>query len=95
MLSALNCKMLALDTISLSERSLAVYTDGSKDESGRTGASLHIQEAKVYKGLRLTEKLSVYATELTAIQVSLEWIITNQKSEYCETIEILQFLQTR
>jgi len=78
---ALNSKMLALEVISRYESSLAVYTDGSKDESSRTGASFHIPEAKISKGLRLTEKISVYATELTAIKISLEWIIKNKTAE--------------
>jgi ribonuclease HI len=75
---ALNCKMLALEVISHYENSLAVYTDGSRDESSSTGASFYIPEANTSTGLRLTDKISVFSTELTAVRITLEWIIKNQ-----------------
>ncbi len=55
-----------------------VFTDGSKDpDTGRTGAAVFIPHYKVHIKKRTTDHLSVYAVELTAIILALEWTEKN------------------
>lgn len=52
-----------------------IYTDGSKDPvTGRAGASMVVRRRGISLMWRLTDELSVYATEMTAIIKALEWV---------------------
>lgn len=52
-----------------------IYTDGSKDPvTERAGASMVVRRVGVSQMWRLTDELSVYATEMTAIIKALEWV---------------------
>ena len=75
-------KAIALDTISRYNDCLAIYTDGSKSEEGRTAASFVIPMAKESKNVRLSDKISVYTAELTAIKLSLEWVMEHEAEEW-------------
>jgi ribonuclease HI len=78
---AIRCKTFALEKITSYDESLHVYTDGSKGSLGQTAAAFCIPEIEITKGLRLTNDLSVYTTELIAIRESLKWIIENETSD--------------
>ena len=52
-----------------------IYTDGSKDPiTGKTGMAFYVEPLP-----RLTDNVSVYATELTAIFHALLWIKSNNR----------------
>ncbi len=52
-----------------------IYTDGSKDPiEQKVGIGVYIPRFKTEISLRLSDKLSVYSTELTAIIVGLQWV---------------------
>lgn len=52
-----------------------IYTDGSKDPvTGRAGASMVVRRVGISQMWRLTDELSVYATEMMAIIKALEWV---------------------
>ncbi len=52
-----------------------IYTDGSKDPiEQKVGIGVYIPRFKTEISLRLSDKLSVYSTELTAIIIGLQWV---------------------
>ena len=56
-----------------------VYTDGSKDpDTGKTGMAIYIESSSFFKTMiiraRLSDKISVFTTELMAISEALNWI---------------------
>uniref|UniRef100_A0A8C1TCJ5 RNA-directed DNA polymerase from mobile element jockey n=1 Tax=Cyprinus carpio TaxID=7962 RepID=A0A8C1TCJ5_CYPCA len=54
---------------------IQIYTDGSKDPvSQKVGIGVYIPRFKSQIILRLSDKLSVYSTELSAIIVGLQWV---------------------
>ncbi len=54
---------------------IQVYRDGSKDPlEQKVGTGMYIPRFKTKISLRLSDKLSVYSTELTAIIVGLQWV---------------------
>jgi ribonuclease HI len=67
-------KALALDTIDRYSDKIAVYTDGSKDQESHVSCSTFIPHLGIRKGIRLTDGLSVYMAELTAIGIALQTI---------------------
>jgi len=74
-------KALSLDVILSYESSLAVYTDGSKDLSGKVGSAVYIPEVEEQLCVRISDKLSVYTSELYAILLTLQWIIDNESCD--------------
>ena len=68
-------KALTLSTIDAYSEYIAVYTDGSIDESGRTACSYHIPTLGIAVAARLTDDLCVYTTELTDITIAVDRII--------------------
>lgn len=54
---------------------LQIYTDGSKDpETGRTSAAMYIPQFKYKSAKRTVNNISVYAAEMIAIQIALQWV---------------------
>ncbi len=54
---------------------LQMYTDGSKDpETGRTSAAMYIPHFKYKSEKRTANNISVYAAEMIAIQIALQWV---------------------
>jgi len=54
---------------------LHIYTDASKmTDSGRVGAAFYVEELEYGHAARLTDDVSIYAAELTAIQMALDWL---------------------
>lgn len=52
-----------------------IYTDGSKGPiEQKVGIGVYIPNFKTEISLRLSNKLSVYSTELTVIIVGLQWV---------------------
>ncbi len=52
-----------------------IYTDGSTDPIElKVGIGVYIPRFRTEKSLTLSDKLSVYSTELTAIIIGLQWV---------------------
>ena len=66
-------KALACDVIDRYGHCLHYYTDGSRLEDGRTAAAVYSPATDSSIAARLTDKISIYAAELTAIRLALEW----------------------
>jgi ribonuclease HI/exonuclease III len=75
-------KSCALNETAKYDHCLAIHTDGSKaPDSGRVGAALFIPERRVSLAIRLTDGLSVFSAELTALRLALEWVEQSQSSQ--------------
>jgi ribonuclease HI len=59
---------------------LAIYTDGSKDLSGRVGASFCIPEINIECFSRISDNLSVYSSELIALSDCVSWLEENNSN---------------
>ena len=53
---------------------LHLYTDASKTPDGRTSAVFCIPEFDFKCGVRLTDNITIFTAELTAIKLALLWI---------------------
>jgi len=56
---------------------LHMYTDASKAPDGRTSAAFCIPEFDFKCGVRLTDNITVFTAELTAIKLASLWISEN------------------
>jgi len=73
-------KALALEVMSQYKEYLEIYTDGSKYESV-TASAYYIPERDINKNYRISDKISIYTAELTAIKSALKWINENKEDE--------------
>ena len=56
-----------------------IFTDGSKDPENRTvGAAFVVPELNYEKQIKLNPTLSVFTSELVAIQQAVQWIIDSK-----------------
>ena len=98
-------KALALEKISQYTDSLAIYTDGSKDQSGKVAAAYCVPELNITCKRRLPDNMSIYTAELIAIKLAIEWIIaeegvslkedSRQVAIFSDSLSSLQSLQSR
>ena len=70
-------KSQALEMQSKYTDRLAIYTDGSKVEGGRVASAFVIPELGVSQGVRISDNLTVFTSELIAIKLCLKWITEN------------------
>jgi ribonuclease HI len=68
-------KSIALAAMDHFNSHVAMFTDGSKDLSGKVGSAMYIPELREEISLRLTDNLSVFTSELFAILTCLNWIL--------------------
>lgn len=69
-----NCKMFNTYIRKNYYGSLQMYTDGSKDpKTGRTAAAVVIPEFNVEFGKRFTDDIFVFACEMMAMVIVLQW----------------------
>ncbi|GFY72341.1 RNase H domain-containing protein [Trichonephila inaurata madagascariensis] len=85
-------RQLALEAINgIPSDAMLIYTDGSKDESNRTGSSVFIEKLSIRLSRRNPENCSVLRSELLAIDEELKsilnrtnsrniWILTDSRS---------------
>ena len=59
---------------------LHIYTDASKMADGRAGAAFYVDSIGWGHAARLTDDVSIYAAELTAIQMAVNWLLTSARS---------------
>ena len=73
---------------------LKIYTDGSKNENLAVSVAMVIPDLKVKITKRLSNRLSIYATELTAIQYALNWTLVNKPHKVAILSDSLSALQS-
>ena len=71
-------KTEALTLIHSYAHHLHIYTDASKmADSDRVGAAFYVEELEYGHAARLTDGISIYAAELTAIQMAIDWLLNS------------------
>ena len=73
---------------------LKIYTDGSKDTNQTVAAAMVIPSKNVTIKKRLSNKLSIYAAELIAIQYALNWTLVNRPQKVAVLSDSLSALQS-
>ncbi|MCU7800042.1 MAG: endonuclease/exonuclease/phosphatase family protein, partial [gamma proteobacterium symbiont of Lucinoma myriamae] len=77
---------------------LQIYTDGSKDPIKQTSScAFTIPELHITRKFKLNHNLSVFTTELIAIENALNWILTNEPKKaviLTDSLSAIQALQT-
>ena len=56
-----------------------IYTDGSKDANGQTGAGVFIPKYEINIKKRTSDHLAVFSVEMMAILLALEWVEETKK----------------
>ena len=67
----------AREQLDMYAKDLQIYTDASKSADGRTAAAFCVPTANVEHAVRLSDDLTIFTGELTAIKLSLVWIKQN------------------
>jgi len=70
-------KNLALAEIESYSSSVHIYTDASKISDNKTSAAFYIPCLNVQHGSRTIDHITIFAAELTAIKLALQWAIGN------------------
>ena len=60
--------------LSMCYNTTKIYTDASKDCEGKTGIGVYIPESDIYIKKRATDQLSIFAAEMAAIIIALQWL---------------------
>lgn len=92
-------KQAGLDVINHKHRGKThVYTDGSKDpERYKAGASFVIPDHDHYVPIRTDPNLSVFTTELIAIEYAIVWLMKNKSPQatiFTDSLSSVQALQS-
>jgi len=64
-------KALALERID----TVNIYTDASRDTDNKTSAAFYIPSLQVQYKAPLSDHLTIFAAELTAIKLALAWVL--------------------
>jgi len=67
----------ANEQINAYENCVRVFTDASKTESGQTAAAYCIPELDIEYSCRLSDDVTIFSGELSAIKLSLLWVKHN------------------
>jgi len=68
-------KALALERIDMYKCTVNIYTDASMDTNNKTSAAFYIPSLQVQYKARLSDHLTIFAAELTAIKLALSWVL--------------------
>ena len=79
-------KSLALELIDKYSNSAHIYTDARKTIDGKTAAAFCLPKIDIRMSIRLTNNVTIFAAELTAIKLALLWI-TNTSDENISQLE--------
>lgn len=66
-------KALAMERIEIYKNTVSIYTDASKTIDGKAAAAFYVPSLKIESFSRLTDKITIFAAELTAIKLALQW----------------------
>lgn len=94
-----NMKQMSLQHISNKHQGKThIYTDGSKDpENNTAGAAFVIPNRDLFVPIKTTPHLSVFSTELIAIEYATVWILENKIPEsviFTDSLSSVQALQS-
>ena len=81
-------KHLSLAKIQQYDHSLKIYTDASRTLDNRTSAAFYVPEIELKEKTRLSNNITIFAAELTAILLALQWIISENNIGREKTITI-------
>ena len=70
-------KNLALEKIDSYKGSVQIFTDASKTIDNKTSAAFCIPEFNIEHSVRLTDNITIFAAELCAIKLALQWVTSN------------------
>ena len=84
---------LALEKIDSYKNAVHIYTDASKTLADKTSAAFCVPKLNVERSVRLTDNISIFAAELTAIKLALLWVINTVKEDICIFSDSLSSLQ--
>ena len=73
---------------------LQIFTDGSKDENKSVSAAMVIPSLNISTAKRLSNNLSIYTAELTAINYALNWTLLNRPHKVAILSDSLSALQS-
>jgi len=68
---------LALEKIDYYKNSVHIYTDASKTTTNKTFAAFCIPELNIQHSVRLSDNITIFAAELSAIKLALLLVIGN------------------
>jgi len=70
-------KTLAMKKIDYYKNSVHIYTDASKTTTNKTSAAFCIPKLNIQHSVRLSDNITIFAAELSAIKLALLWVISN------------------
>ena len=73
-------KSVALEYFQQYENSFKIYTDGSKSDSGLVSSAFYIKDTQEKFSFRISNNLTIYTAELTAIRETLNWVKLNENN---------------
>ena len=76
-------KNLALEKIDSYKGSVQIFTDASKTIDNKTSAAFCIPEFNIEHSVRLTDNITIFAAELCAINLALQWVTSNSDKNVC------------
>lgn len=71
---------------------LQIFTDGSKDQTDHVGTGVNVPQFQIHLANRITDKLSVYAAEMMAVIIGLQWVEEEDLTESSCVMTLLQSL---
>lgn len=69
---------LAKERLDTYSGNIQIFTDASKNQDGRTAAAYYIPGFQIKHATRLTDNLTIFTAELTAIKLAVLWLKENQ-----------------
>jgi len=76
-------KNLGLEKIDSYKGSVQVFTDASKTIDNKTSAAFCIPEFNIEHSVRLTDNITIFAAEVCAIKLPLQWVTSNSDKNVC------------
>ena len=67
-------KALAMERIENYKSTVNIYTDASKTADGKTAAAFYVPGHQIKHFVRLTDNITIFAAELTAIKLAVHWV---------------------
>jgi len=81
-------KQISMSRIELYDHTLKIYTDASKTSDNRTSAAFYIPELKLEEKARLSDNLTIFAAEVVAILLALNWVHSGQNIDRGKSVTI-------
>ena len=80
-----------LNLIDQHSNKMIIFTDASKIAGfGKTSAAFYVEDTEFGHAAKLRDGVSIYAAELVAIQMALEWVSSTQTSRRHNPLEFTE-----